>query len=569
MHAHRHFCCFCVTKNIFQNQVNHPSCHRSTRDFTVKPLINTQLKAEATTTQRGGHAWEINVTDFILISFNEFELSAQGYKAILLRLKSKLPIHAMTGDVPSASPPLLDVESGAIEEILKQEGMVDCIILDDTECFSDFSDNMHIQQGIEIRNFQHNYNSGKSSYQQPNEISDHKEEKEDIIISQLLTPVQQRHVESEAIDKVLATIDSIETAQKSKGFRQSYFTLGLVNCLLVAYAFGAAPQHFWIIYIAECVYFIPCKFRNMWRAKPLCEALYYLDFCWTMNFLGVISVILVLVASMVDGGFDLTQAFRKNLYMATFGIACGPLLGATALLPFVAFLFHDVNTMTNLIIHMMPPMLMFTLFWHADAVQEVYGEIFDLSYINNITYFPVSVNDDGSITSQWWAMFWPPRGAGSIAGNSFLVYLIWFVPYVMWMLVIGLNLPNKNKRAAPKYDTVFHSLWRAGPCEAFGTALWKRPVEFSRQQMKADDYEVRDFLAYMCFHAVMITGSIVVLGLLCFVSIWTHRIMILGVVAVCAHRGSVRYTYYVTEMYGRNVRKQLMALQKKQTNEIV
>jgi len=424
-----------------------------------------------------------------------------------------------------------------------------------------FSDEMHIKQGVEVvatawyRNGDDR--SERASERNINEDYARFENRKSIILT--TSPEEELVVQRQAIEKVLITIDRIEAAHRTKGFRQSYFTLGLLNCLLVGYAFGSVPQHFWIIYLIECFYFIPSKFMNMVRAKPLCQVFYYFDFCWIMNFLGVISVTSVLISSLV-GGFKLSNEFRKNLYMTTFGIACGPLLGATAALPFVAFLFHDVNTMTNLIIHMMPPMLLYTLHWHADAVQESYKDFFDLSYLDDITFFPIGA-DQASSWTKWWMMFWPPLGLGSIAGNSFFIYICWFVPYVCWMIMIGLNLPNKRKNDPPKYDTVFHSLWRTGPCLVFGKVVWQRTTEESQRQMKDDNYELKDFMLYMTLHACMVVASIPTLGLLCYVCVWTHALLIFGIVAICAHRGSKRYTYYVTQMYGRNVRKQLQMTQ--------
>lgn len=43
--------------------------------------------------------------------------------------------------------------------------------------------------------------------------------------------------------------------------------------------FGAHPEHIWLIYLVEGYYMIPRKFYNMWNAKPMNQALYYLDFC--------------------------------------------------------------------------------------------------------------------------------------------------------------------------------------------------------------------------------------------------------------------------------------------------
>jgi len=88
----------------------------------------------------------------------------------------------------------------------------------------------------------------------------------------------------------------------------------------------------------------------MLRARPLCEALYYLDFCWVMNTLGVSYTVLLIVSGHFHGEVDSAFAtlipieWRRQTLLAAFGIFCGPVFMAGAILPFVAFLFHDVNS---------------------------------------------------------------------------------------------------------------------------------------------------------------------------------------------------------------------------------
>lgn len=56
-------------------------------------------------------------------------------------------------------------------------------------------------------------------------------------------------------------------------------TIIIYHKFFIAYMFGAHPEHIWLIYLVEGFYMIPRKFYNMWNAKPMNQALYYLDFC--------------------------------------------------------------------------------------------------------------------------------------------------------------------------------------------------------------------------------------------------------------------------------------------------
>jgi hypothetical protein len=53
---------------------------------------------------------------------------------------------------------------------------------------------------------------------------------------------------------ILDEVEQIEQSQASKGLSDKNFTFGLMNCLLVAYTFGAHPEHFWILYLlGSCI----------------------------------------------------------------------------------------------------------------------------------------------------------------------------------------------------------------------------------------------------------------------------------------------------------------------------
>lgn len=343
-----------------------------------------------------------------------------------------------------------------------------------------------------------------------------------------------------AARKVLQEIDKVQEKRRKAGLNETNFTAGVMNVLLIAYVFGAYPQHFWILYVVESFYFIPYKCVLLWHQKPLRGICYLLDFCWVMNILGVI---LLLIFCLHNDTFTASSIVRKEVFMATFGIGCGPLLGATAALPFVAFVFHDISTMTGLFIHILPPMLMYTLRWHSEELNNAYPQIFHLDYLENISFFPT-----GNISS-----------GGSILGNAALVYVGWFIPYTSWMLLQGLDLPRKSAKKSfpPTYDTVFHSLWRPGLCETCGTLLWKRSPTLSKDQMGRDDYETKDFLVYMVGHATLVGISILTLANLCRLGSILHGILLTCVVTICVYRGAQRYTYYVTVMYGKIIRKQL------------
>jgi len=299
---------------------------------------------------------------------------------------------------------------------------------------------------------------------------------------------------------------------------------------------------------------IPMKMYSSYQAKPLREILYYLDYCWVMNLFFILVSICFFLDTVTPDQL-ISEQQRHYLFLTIYGISCGPLLGATMLLPFVAVVFHDFVIMTGLFIHILPPMVMYTFRWNYQEIHDAWPKMFKLSYMDNIKFFP-----EGKV------FFLPGTGMGTVAGNTIAFYFVWFIPFVCWMLLIGMNLPKKNRRnkdgtlVIPMYDTVFHSTVRHGLSAVAGKALWGRPASVSKLQMENDDYETRDFLVYVGMHAVLACSSVYILAYPCYLSQTVHTVMLIVLTIICVARGAARYTYYVTEMYQHAIRKDFAAL---------
>ncbi|KAL7477990.1 hypothetical protein ACHAW6_003777, partial [Cyclotella cf. meneghiniana] len=369
--------------------------------------------------------------------------------------------------------------------------------------------------------------------------------------------IQFKKGELATVQRILDEIELISLKRTSEGLNETNFTVGVLNCFFLIYLFGAHPEHLWLAYLVEGTYMIPKRFRIMWNARPLNQALYYLDFCWMMNFVGSIVILALMFAGWTDGphegegrrhGGSVSVAAREALFNALLGVSTGPLMGANIALPFVACLFHDVSTMTGLFIHVMPPMVMYTFMWKGDLIREAWPRIFSLSYAEKVRYFP----EEG-------VFFVPGSGLGSVAGNAIALYLLWWIPYVCFMLLVGIDLPRKyntdGNPANPKYDTVFHSTMRQGACVAIGHVFRGRSKSDSLQQCEDNCFDLVDFFIYMAFHLFAALSAIYVIGYPCFVWRNFHLGMICAVVALAVMRGSRRYTYYATKMYSRTIRK--------------
>jgi len=361
-----------------------------------------------------------------------------------------------------------------------------------------------------------------------------------------------REGQKESASLILDEIDRIQSSYVDRGMREWDFTFGFLNCLLIFYIFGAHPGHFWIIYGLESSYWLSYKLYQMIVAKPMCEIFYYLDFCWVMNFLILAFFVINILTTTTTGETMFSSTVRRELFLCAYGIAVGPVFMACMALPFVAFVFHDVNTMANLVSHLLPSMLMYIMKYQPESMQLAYPNLFHLEYVKENVEIPFFGSSESS-------------NNGSIARNASIVYMAWFIPYLFWMCVIGLKLPVQYN-----YDTVFHSLWRGGPCELVGKHVWRnRSVAISRQQSQNDDFELRDLLLYMTLHLIVcITVGILGVAQLCHSGgRRAHFACLVFAVGICAKRGANRYAYYATSMYGNRIRKHLRTLLEEDDDE--
>lgn len=353
-------------------------------------------------------------------------------------------------------------------------------------------------------------------------------------------------VSPETVRYVLNKLEGEAQKKVSEGFNPFNFAFGVANTHLIVYMWAVYPQHFWILYLIEAGFFLTFRFLKLMKKKPLNQALHYLDFCWVTNIACFIFLCIVLFV----GGHSIlfSELFRQEFFNLAFGVACGPLFGALIVTP-LPLLFHSNEIMASVFIHFFPPLQLYILRWNSAVMKEVWPTFwfpdFDFLY------------------------FWPRQGFfGSVFGNSLIFYFAWAIPYMIFQLSIGLDLPRQNRRSKdssgrpklPKYDTVYHYNMRGGQTEWMGKLFWGRSKEESLQMNETNEYELRDFFMYMFIHFFGVFISIVILAFSCSLSKFTHAAWIFGVFIAVILRGANRYVFYSTEMYAKILRQQFKDL---------
>lgn len=323
--------------------------------------------------------------------------------------------------------------------------------------------------------------------------------------------------ERQLVNKCIDAIERKSQTLHNRGLTKENFVLGVSNTLLVAWSFGAIPQHFWIIYLLEVCFLFPLRWVRMTRAEPK-QHLYWLDFCWVSN-MGAVFILLFLVIH-----HDVNIETRKRLFSLSWGLGNGPLLLATGLLG-NALVFHDVDTTASVLIHLFPSLVLFVLSWEHDKVHEAWPDIFKVNYINDL---------------RPWEDIYVNAAAG---------YMGWWVMYTLWLLTCGMNAP------ASGYDTIFHSMMRGSGGPVIGR-LRGRPKEAQEEMTAKNEFLRTDALLYMVIHAISVLIGILA-SLVCFIHKWIHVGLVAAMTFMTIYNAASRYTYLMLQSYSQEVRKEL------------
>mmetsp|Transcript_6265 Transcript_6265/g.9102 ORF Transcript_6265/g.9102 Transcript_6265/m.9102 type:complete len:434 (+) Transcript_6265:46-1347(+) len=349
------------------------------------------------------------------------------------------------------------------------------------------------------------------------------------------------------------------------------YMAGILNWTFILSFWTAFPQHFWIIYILEVGILAPWKMSIMIKAKPLNEAFHYFELCWVFNILCTSCLLIFSLDALIDFGVTLPDVdTRKNIFWGFFGVACGPLYGAAYLLPFIALVPDSTRLNATLYTHIMPAMLFHTFLWSTEAITTSWPKIFELEFLQREGF------SSSIVPSFFPEHFLSPfmfSNDGSLLSSALSTYMKWWVPYVIWQVTIGLDLPRKIRRTKgpdgkplpPVYDTIFHFTMRGNNmCEKFGTFFWKRPVELSRAQIESNDYELRDFVMFTTLHVVQVNFTFFICTFPCSLHKYVHSLWLCALYLLIIWKGARKHRALLRQTAKRRVadlRKHLNSIQ--------
>ena len=198
-----------------------------------------------------------------------------------------------------------------------------------------------------------------------------------------------------------------------------------MNTIVTPFLAGFIPQYFYIwhtvvsnlsliVYVTYWYNFQKACFLltlRLWCYRR--EKLHYFlfDFCYFTNLL------LLVYLWLIPAGH-----FAGYLFIVLFCFANGPLLWATALWR-NSLVFHSVDKMTSLFIHISPAITVTTLRWW-----ELISVWFDMYYITFYRYSTSYTTYPSKLSGDNWAISF-----SAFVVYPILCYAIWQVIYFLWV----------------------------------------------------------------------------------------------------------------------------------------
>lgn len=349
--------------------------------------------------------------------------------------------------------------------------------------------------------------------------------------------------EMDGISRAIFTVKEKSNEIQKQGMSPVSFTFGLLNVVISTFILGNCPQHFWFYQSLICGPLLVWVWNHKRKKK---EALYMLDLCWVISaLLCLYSVVCLLqLCRALLGSSEITLRYvtaSPMISTALFAMACGP-LGWGVVFVGNALVLHDPSMTASLIIHMVPPLLMWALRWHHTAVQSAYPGLFGMeSGDEYITYSAVWQDgllpgEDGECTRE---EYFDPYAFRHFLFPSSALYFCWWIPYCIWLVFFGI----KHSPKVTGQQTVWSLTLANSP------SICKMLTGVSRTEDT-----VRPFAAflYMAWHAVACHLSFV-FAYLCFKSFTLHSLFCISMFVYAVHAGSVRYFKMTTKWYCKAV----------------
>lgn len=332
----------------------------------------------------------------------------------------------------------------------------------------------------------------------------------------------------------LKVVEEEAVHAREHGLSTFTFFLGLGTVVITAFLMGKYPASVWIVYAAEALAILGWRIYVDCHKKTPRTLLYFLDFCWVTNFV-IATLCFVKLCEVLDEAF-LGDTFPNSNLATQFPnvgrivclIATGP-LGWSVLLLGNALVLHDIEHFSGCFIHLWPSLTTLTVRWNPELVMASYPGHFD-----SLTGF-----DD------------PTAGANflELVQLAMSAYLVWWVPFTLWMLVHGRHQSPKKTG----WDTVYLNLVVTNGAVRKVLGIGSNSGE---DALLASASGIAPVVKYMIVHALLSLLSLTA-SAFCYKNMLLHLAFCVILVCAALYNASKRYEWMLTERYSRAIRKHI------------
>lgn len=362
-------------------------------------------------------------------------------------------------------------------------------------------------------------------------------------------PVLHRTISSAEKDGILKALDAVK--QKSSeienmGMSARSFSLGLLNVVVSSFILGRWPEHFWVWTSAIVGPMLIWTFLDKKRNG---KELFMLDFCWVANIL--LTIFSLFCFAQIFAGKNAFSAITSSPFItaAVFAASCGPLAWSVLVLG-NALVLHDPTATMSLFIHIIPPILMWSLRWHAHVVHATYPNVFrggEGGVSTNIASAAWDDDFDESMTCTELNLFGVsnPNPVVAFLLPAMVGYFLWWIPYTIWLLMSGLHHSvEKTGKLTVFRDNVARN-------SAMSTVLVGKKVA-SEQDLQSQYVALK----YMIIHSILCILAFL-WSYLCHRFYSVHTIFCMVLVISAVREGGAKYYKMTTKWYLKAVEKML------------
>jgi len=295
------------------------------------------------------------------------------------------------------------------------------------------------------------------------------------------------------------------------------------------------PTYYWIWHFLRIIFYLPVRYfrfrKNGWE-------LYLLDWCYFVTYMTTACGILAFLR-ITFGMQTALEQYNGVLLRAGFAMCCGPLIWSVYIFR-NSIVFHDVDYMTSVFIHLSPFTLMWCLRWGAgvpSAINEAFPEM--IRVCASKEEFATADVCLETLRGSMWCNACSAPFFDFVLPPALLYLVVWAVPYFYFICVRWSDWIRETKR-----ETLLSFFVETNPGL---NAIFEQKLTGIVGSRYASG------LGYMIFHFIM---TVMTAGSSYFLwhSFLLHTLVFFFILATAVHNGSqymfrvFAYRYAVGEL---------------------